>query len=115
MDQSTPFSVTSSNISTTSTIITSTPASSHSVIVDPSSSDEKPGASTSVLFSSIPTVSSDPQHTPKRVSSSTLSSPVLTPPTGKILSRNCNGTKNQTKKKVFEKFLCSVHVWAIKD
>ena len=93
MDQPTPFSVASSSITTTSTsIITSTPAPSKSVIVDPSSSDEKSGPS-SALFSSIPSASADPQHTPKRVSStSTGPSPVLTPTTVKILSRNYNGT-----------------------
>ncbi|XP_070500239.1 NGFI-A-binding protein homolog isoform X4 [Chironomus tepperi] len=48
------------------------------------------------MDSSIPSITSDPHHTPKRVSSSTVSSPILTPPTGKILSRNCNGTMVHT-------------------
>lgn len=93
MDQSTSSSVTSSNIATTSSIITSTPASSKSasVIVDPSSSDERSGVNKSALFSS--SIKTDLHHTPKRVSSSsTVASPLLTPPTGKFLGRNRNGT-----------------------
>lgn len=118
MDHSTLSSVTSSNITTTSTIITSTPASSKSatVIVDPSSSDEK-SCVISALYSSTPSASSDPHHTPKRVSSSTLSSPVLTPPTGKIFSRNCNGTSEWRIFFLITKaanFFPSIHVWAIK-
>lgn len=94
MDSSSLPSITSGNITSTSTIITSTPSSSKlssSVIVDPSSSDDKTQSS-SALLTPYPSTSIDPHHTPKRVSSSTVSSPILTPTTGKILSRNCNGT-----------------------
>lgn len=66
---------------TTSSITTSAPTSK-SVIVDPSSSDEK-NSSFSLL--------SEAHETPKRVSSSTISSPLLTPP-GKVIGRNYNGT-----------------------
>lgn len=92
MDQSTSTVVTSGNITSSSTIVTSTPSNKSSVIVDPSSSDEKQSL-TSALLTTYTSTATDLQNTPKRVSSSsTISSPLLTPPTGKILSRNCNGT-----------------------
>lgn len=93
MDQSTSTVVTSGNITSSSTIVTSTPSNKSSVIVDPTSSDEKHSL-TSALLTYTSSTSTDLQNTPKRVSSSstTISSPLLTPPTGKILSRNCNGT-----------------------
>ena len=94
MDSSIP-SITSGNITSTSTIITSTPASTRSscsVIVDPTSSDDRTQTTSSALLTTYSSTSTDPHHTPKRVSSSTVSSPIQTPPTGKILSRNCNGT-----------------------
>lgn len=82
---------------TIASIITSTPTTTHNsslntslstsggVIVsnDPSSSDDQLG---NILGSS------GELRTPKRVSSSTIVSPVLSPPVGTILGRNCNGT-----------------------
>jgi hypothetical protein len=92
MDHSVTPSVTSGIITSSSTIITSTPSiSNKSVIVDPSSSDENKTVISALVYPSTSSAT-EPHHTPKRVSSSTVSSPILTPPTGKIFSRNCNGT-----------------------
>lgn len=65
-----------------------TPSSSKNltVIVDPTSSEEK-----SQTYSGS-VQQSESQRTPKRVSSSTVSSPALASPSSKLLGRNYNGT-----------------------
>lgn len=82
MDQTAHSTPTTTSGITTSSFTTA--PTSKSVIVDPSSSDEK---NSSFIASSL----HEAHETPKRVSSSTISSPLLTPP-GKVLGRNYNGT-----------------------
>lgn len=85
MEQSS--NVASTNSGTVPSINTPSLSKNLTVIVDPSSSEEKNSAAFSGFVQQI-----ESHQTPKRVSSSTVSSPALASPPCKLLGRNYNGT-----------------------